>query len=102
MRVGVTLVILLAGCCLGFSASLASAQGVWPERAPYTARVTTDSEEYCQHLLSRIGRVRAQVEEPARRADMLTAEGRQMCAHGHVRPGIARLRRALLLLEDLR
>jgi hypothetical protein len=46
--------------------------------------------------------VRAKVDEPARRADILTAEGRHMCANGHVRPGIARLRRALLLLENLR
>jgi hypothetical protein len=92
----------LAACCLCFSVSVAAAQGIWLEQPPYAARVTTDTPEYCAHLLSRIGRVRARVEEPAQRADTLTAEGRRLCAHGHVRPGIARLRRALLLLEDSR
>ena len=92
---------LMAACCLCFSVSIAAAQGRWPEQVPYSARVTTDTPEYCAHLLRRIGQVRAEVGGPARRADILTAEGRYMCANGHVRPGIARLRRALLLLAKL-
>lgn len=91
---------LIAGGWLVFTIAVATAQGVWPERVPYSARVTTDSAEYCAHLLTRIGEARARAEEPGHRADVLTAEGRRMCAAGHVRPGIARLRRALLLLED--
>lgn len=92
--------VLVTAVCLGFPPAPAAAQGIWPEQPPYSARVTTDTREYCAHLLSRIVQTRARVEEPVRRADILTDEGRRMCAHGHVRPGIARLRRALLLLED--
>jgi hypothetical protein len=95
MRLG-----LIAGGWLAITIAIASAQGLWPERGPYSARVTTDSAEYCAHLLARIGHARARAEEPEHRADVLAAEGRRMCAAGHIRPGIARLRRALLLLED--
>jgi hypothetical protein len=91
---------LVAGGWLAFTIAVASAQGLWPEQGHYSARVTTDSAEYCAHLLARIGQARARAEAPGHRADVLTAEGRRMCAAGHVRPGIARLRRALLLLED--
>lgn len=98
----------MAAGCLCFSVSVAAAQGIWPEngfwpeRAPYSARVTTDTPEYCAHLLSRIDQMRARVEEPAQRVDILAAQGRRLCASGHIRPGIARLRRALLLLQNLR
>jgi len=57
-------------------------------------RVTTDSTAYCQVLLQRIlatpGGTHA---SPAQLAE----EGRQLCASGHPRTGIAKLRRALRL-----
>lgn len=101
LRIGLLAGALAALAPAAFSPA-ARAQGLWQESGPYTARVTTDSLEYCTHLLNRIDAMRPRVEEPSRRADLLTAQGREMCATGHVRPGIARLRRALLLLEDAR
>jgi hypothetical protein len=61
-------------------------------------RVTTDTPEYCGHLAGRIATVQAT--QPANRpeVDMLAAAGQHMCDIGHVRGGIARLRRALILL----
>ena len=96
-----TLATALAACCFCFAVSSAAAQGVGPEPEPNAVRIITDTPEYCAHLLSRIGGVRARVAGPARRADILTDQGRHMCAHHQIRPGIARLRRALKLLEAL-
>jgi hypothetical protein len=62
--------------------------------------VTTDTAEYCQHLLHRIrslARV-ATVPVPHDVAD-LTSEGKQMCDNGQTRGGIMRLRSALMLME---
>jgi hypothetical protein len=61
-------------------------------------RVTTDTPEYCGHLAGRIATV--QHTQPASHptVDTLAAEGQHMCAIGHIRGGLARLRRALILL----
>lgn len=55
-------------------------------------RVTTDSSAYCESLAARLGALPAGETEPARR---LGEEGKMLCASGHVRSGIAKLRRAL-------
>jgi hypothetical protein len=57
--------------------------------------VLTDTVEYCGQLQRMI------LKRPNRPADInkLLAEGQRMCDHGEVRPGIARLRRALWLLH---
>ncbi|HTZ69501.1 MAG TPA: hypothetical protein VMB71_02525 [Acetobacteraceae bacterium] len=57
--------------------------------------VLSDTVEYCgtlQHLI---------VQHPVRPPDVnhLLVEGRRMCDHGEIRPGIFRLRRALWLLH---
>ena len=96
------LTTVLAAGCLCLASATAEAQGVGPEPEPYAVRIITDTREYCDHLLHRIGRVRANIEAAAPRADLLTAEGRHMCANHQIRPGIARLRRALMLLEALK
>jgi len=55
-------------------------------------RVTTDTVEYCSSLMARLAGLPAAKEEPSR---SLAAEGERLCGNGHVRTGIAKLRRAV-------
>jgi hypothetical protein len=65
----------------------------WPARADEAApRVTTDNAEYCDALAARLAATPQPVAEVSRD---LGEEGRRLCANGHVRTGIAKLRRAL-------
>ena len=57
-----------------------------------TARVTTDTAEYCTSLVTRFAALPAARQEPSRK---LAAEGERLCGDGHVRTGIAKLRRAV-------
>jgi hypothetical protein len=64
-------------------------------------RVTSDSPEFCAQLAHQL-RDEERARRPATVSDevrMLGQEGRKMCHEGHVRPGILRIRRALLLLK---
>jgi hypothetical protein len=63
-----------------------------PTTAEAGVRVTTDSAGYCASLAARLAPLPAAAQEPAR---SLAAEGRRLCDAGHVRTGIAKLRRAL-------
>jgi hypothetical protein len=58
----------------------------------HPVRVTTDSSAYCQQLSARLADAPRSAEEPAR---SLAEEGQRLCQTGHVRTGIAKLRRAL-------
>lgn len=60
--------------------------------AQESARVTTDTPEYCDSLAQRIAASPAATREPSR---SLAAQGVALCGKGHVRTGIAKLRRAL-------
>jgi hypothetical protein len=63
--------------------------------------ITTDTPEYCQKLLNRIGElVRLAAAPVPHEATSLTTEGERMCDHGQTRGGIMRLRSALLLMEQ--
>ena len=55
-------------------------------------RVTTDTVEYCGSLAARLAAMPAAGNEPSR---SLAAEGVRLCGIGHVRTGVAKLRRAL-------
>jgi hypothetical protein len=55
-------------------------------------RVTTDTAEYCGSLAARLAAMPAAAQEPSR---SLAAEGVRLCGNGHVRTGIAKLRRAV-------
>jgi hypothetical protein len=55
-------------------------------------RVTTDTIEYCGSLAARLADMPAATMEPSR---SLAAEGMRLCGNGHVRVGIAKLRRAV-------
>ena len=66
-----------------------------PARAEQPLRVTTDSPEYCVMLADRLA-ARTTAEDPAVRS--LVADGLRLCGDGHIRTGIAKLRRALRLV----
>jgi hypothetical protein len=89
----------LVACWLCVSLSGAAGQAMPADSDDHALRVTTDTREYCDHLLARIERARETKETPHLSAEMLRVEGEHMCAHGQVRRGIARLRRALVLLQ---
>jgi len=64
----------------------------FPAAAEPNPRVTTDTREYCSVLAARVAATPAAAREPSR---SLAAEGVRLCSNGHVRTGIAKLRRAL-------
>ena len=55
-------------------------------------RLISDSPEYCAELAGRFGALGAETPVHLR---VLADEGRQLCAEGQTRSGIAKLRRAL-------
>ena len=58
--------------------------------------ITTDTMEYCITLADRM----AEGEMPPH-ARLLWRNGRAMCEHGQVRDGLARLRRAMLMIKGV-
>lgn len=71
------------------SGGLATATFAAAETRP---RVATDTAEYCDALAARLAILPAAEIEPSR---SLGAEGVRLCGNGHVRTGVAKLRRAL-------
>lgn len=63
-----------------------------PAAAQTGPRVTTDTAEYCATLAARVVGLPGAGFEPSR---SLAAEGVRLCGSGHVRVGVAKLRRAL-------
>ena len=62
--------------------------------------VTSDTPEYCLHLLDRVSElVRISTSPVPREVTDLTTEGHRMCSHGQTRGGIMRLRSALMIME---
>ena len=62
-------------------------------------RVTTDTPEYCAALADQVVRAKRQKVNAPANVEELAAEGHHMCIAGLVRPGLMRLRRALMLLD---
>lgn len=63
--------------------------------------ITSDTPEYCEKLFDRISEVLRTTAEPAPvMVASLSTEGHQLCTEGLTRPGILRLRRALMLLRQ--
>jgi hypothetical protein len=90
--------LLLFGALLLISGFSVSAQVQLAQTTPM--EITTDTPEYCQKLLNRIGDVVRLAAAPIpREAHDLTTEGRRMCDHGQTRGGIMRLRSALMIME---
>ena len=62
-------------------------------------QVTSDTPEYCLHLLDRVSEmVRVAAAPPPQEVTFLSSEGQRMCHQGQTRGGILRLRRALMLM----
>lgn len=78
--------------------------GITPASAgdPSAPRVTSHSVEYCDWLVIRVNAMiyEARVPPPSDVVD-LAAEGQRMCGQGQVRGGIMRLRRALMLIQQI-
>ena len=67
-----------------------------PEKMP---RILNDTREYCDVLRQDIARIRGKRGEIPAEPAMLAREGERMCQMGHFRPGIYRLRSALMMLR---
>ena len=84
-------------------AAPAAAQDAAPDTSPGSlqdsgqdaAKVTSDTAVYCLHLAARI---EAAGEVPPL-ARTLWVEGRNLCERGRVRAGLARLRRAMMIIH---
>ena len=61
--------------------------------------ITTDTAEYCQRLATRLHAIPTAATEPAHG---LGLEGERQCQTGHVRTGIAKLRRAIRAAQAAR
>jgi hypothetical protein len=62
-------------------------------------QVTSDTPEYCLHLLDRVSElVRVAATPPPQEVTYLSSEGQRMCDQGQTRGGILRLRQALMLM----
>ncbi|MCW3473382.1 hypothetical protein [Limobrevibacterium gyesilva] len=62
-------------------------------------RMMTESAEYCTHLAKEVADAKRSAATPSADAQTLETEGNRMCERGHVKGGIARLRRALKILR---
>jgi len=83
--------------CLGAGLAAFAALPVAGQSPPEA--VTSDTPEYCLHLLDRVGdMVRVASAPPPQEVTSLSTEGQRMCDQGQTRAGILRLRRALLLM----
>jgi len=60
-------------------------------------QVTTDTPEYCLHLLQRLRQIE-QTRPAPKDVSYLSDEGKLMCDHGQIRAGITRLRRAMQIM----
>jgi len=91
--------------CLGLVAVAAAAQSDAPPGGaadPAPTKVTSDSPEFCAQLADQLQQEQDQLKAVPKEVASLTEEGRRMCGHGQVRPGIFRLRRAFQILQGER
>jgi hypothetical protein len=58
--------------------------------------ITTDTLQYCNRLAGEVARTPS----PPPQARDLMAEGERLCSDGHIRGGIIRLRRAMILVHE--
>jgi hypothetical protein len=88
--------------CLAMVATLLGASPVVGQSQPSPARITSDTPQYCLHLLDQVSEmVRVADTPPPQEVMALSSEGRRMCDQGLTRGGILRLRRALVLMMHI-
>jgi hypothetical protein len=89
--------VLLSGLLLGLGPAALSQTSPTSGRP---MRVTTDTPEYCDDLAGRVEAASRAHPVAAAQVQSLASEGRQMCNIGLIRGGLARLRRALIVLQS--
>lgn len=83
----------------GLAAIVLASAGPLGAQAPLP-ELMTDTQEYCALLRDRLGvLVGASVAQPPHEVADLSRQGENLCAHGHVRGGVQRLRRALIIMQ---
>lgn len=70
-----------------------------PLAPPPPPRMTSESPEYCAHLGAEFGRALRNHPQASAESRMLADEGTRLCARGHLRAGIMRLRKALRMVR---
>ncbi len=89
-----------AGLAIGLGV-LATASSMQAGAQSGALQVTSDTPEYCLHLLERVSSlVAVSPLPPPPDVARLSSEGQRMCDHGETRGGIIRLRRAWLLMKQ--
>ena len=78
------------------TAMMANAQASAPSEP---VRVITHTRQYCEELSVRAAVLYQRAQAPPEEARLLAAEGDRLCGQGQIRPGIIRLRRAIMLLR---
>ncbi|GBR07021.1 hypothetical protein HW511_14205 [Asaia siamensis] len=94
-------------CTLGLPGTAKAGNGTHPAFMPARTEtvpmaITSDTLDYCKTLARKVHRtLRQSVTTPApvvNKVMYLEHEGEALCAHGHLRSGIAQERRALVVL----
>lgn len=85
---------LLLSLAVGWAMMPASLAGQTP------VMVTSDTPQYCLHLLDQVSELMRLAPSPPPEVSHLSTEGQRMCGQGQTRGGIMRLRRALVLLKQ--
>lgn len=84
----------------GLAAIVLCSAGPLKAQAPLP-ELMTDTPEYCTELQDRLGvLIAGSVLPPPHEVADLSTQGQTLCAHGHVRGGVQRLRRALVIMQQ--
>jgi hypothetical protein len=83
-----------------WAAALAAAVPAGGVAGSELPRVITHTRDYCEALSARAAELRQGQGSMPAEAELLAAEGDRLCAQGQIRPGIMRLRRAIMLLRE--
>jgi hypothetical protein len=93
-----SILLIAVSALLVISSVPVAAQDQTTQTSPM--EVTSDTPEYCLHLLDRVSELVRVASNPVPRlVTDLAPEGHRMCAHGQTRGGIMRLRSALMIME---
>jgi hypothetical protein len=91
--------VIAAGLALGVGSATALSQPDAPTSTD-SMRVTTDTPQYCDSLAGMVAQASRAHPGAEPEAQSLAEEGQRMCDEGLIRGGLARLRRALLMLQS--
>jgi len=96
-------ICIIGGILLGMpvlAPPFAMAQDAQNTQDLQRARVMSSTAEYCQQLVQRVTELRLRRITVPVDVVLLQRDGERLCEMGHVRPGITRLRMAMLRLME--